>query len=115
MAYKPHTRVAGRTFQRIDGVDGVPTTHTQRRWHHAWTVTDGLDTAAPLPLAARATVPAVVAVPAMCVLVLTVMTVALVTILDGHQDTALIVLAVFAGLLAWTGLLMIPALVRSRR
>ena len=102
MAHKPHARVAHRTTRRIDEVDGVPNARTEPGTHHAWTVTDGHDAAAPLPFAAKATVPANVAVTAMCVLVLIATTVALVTILDGHEDTALIVLALMGGLLAWT-------------
>ena len=115
MAYKPDARVAYRTLRRIDGVDGVPTTHTQRGWVHAWTVTDGIDAAAPRPFAAKKGVPAWVAVPAMCALVLTVMAWSLVVVLDGHDDAAAIVLGVFGLLAVWTVLLILPALVRAAR
>ena len=111
--YKPHDRVAHRHSRRIDEVDGVPTTHTQHGWHHAWTVTDGPNAAAPRPFVAKKSVPAKVAVPVMCALVLTAMTVALITALDGHPDTTPVILASFAAVAAWTLVLMLPAFTRA--
>ena len=115
MGYKPHAQVAHRTFQRIDEVDGVLTTHKQHGWVHAWTVTNGPNTATPLPVTAKKFVPAWIAVSAMCALVLTMMVAALVVVLDGHPDTLTIAAASFGLLGVWTVLLMLPAIVRSRR
>ncbi len=109
LRYKPHARVASSTFRRIDGVDGVLTTHKRHGWQHAWTVTDGSDAAAPRPFAAKATVPASVAVPVMCVLVLTCAAAALLVVLDGRPDRPQLMTAAVGVLLVWTGLLLAPA------
>ncbi|MGH1488548.1 MAG: hypothetical protein ACRBK7_04005 [Acidimicrobiales bacterium] len=113
--HKPHVLVAHHRSRFIDGVDGVPSTHTQHRWTHAWTVTDGPGSAAPLPFEAKKSAPAMVAVSTMCALVLTAMFVALTEILDDRPDATSIVLGSFGLLTAWTALLAVPALVRSRR
>ena len=113
--YKPHARVAHRTSRRIDVVDGVPTTHKQHGWVHAWTVTDSPKSAAPLPFAAKAPVPAVVAVPAMCALVLIVMAVALLVVFDGSPNRSRLIVVAFAAVGMWSVLLSIPALRRSQQ
>ncbi|MGH1493652.1 MAG: hypothetical protein ACRBK7_30360 [Acidimicrobiales bacterium] len=113
--HKPHAQVAHRTSRRIDGVDGVPSTHTRNDWTHAWTVTDGVSSAAPLPFAAKKSVSAMVAVSTMRAVVLTAALVALTVILDDRPDATSIVLGSVGSLMAWTALLAVPAVVRSRR
>ena len=113
--YKPHARVARRRFRRIDEVDGVLITHTQPEHQTDRKVTATHPASAPLPFTAKTTPPATVAVPAMCAVVLTAITTALVAVLDGHHDTTLAVLAVYGVLIVWTLLMTVPALVRGRR
>ena len=111
-AYKPHARVAGRTFRRIDGVDGVPTTHKQHGWVHAWTVTDRHQPAAPFPVAAKE-VPAVVAVPAMCAVVLIATLASLVALTAGQPHQVRIVIASLVLLVGFCLTLAMPALIRK--
>ena len=110
--YKPHARVAGRTSQRIDGVDGVPTTHTQRGWGHAWTVTDGPDTAAPCPFAASR-ISAAVAVPVMLAVVLIATAAALLSVTAGHPDQPRLVALTFGAIGAGCVLMTMPAAIRA--
>ena len=110
--YKPHARVAGRTSQRIDGVDGVLTTHTQRGWVHGWTVADGPDAAAPFPVGAKG-ISAVVAVSAMCAVVLTATFASLVVVTAGHPDQFRVVLACLGALAGLCLLVATPALIRA--
>ena len=113
--YKPHAQVAHRSSRRIDGVDGVPTTHKQHGWVHAWTVTDGPNHPTPHPFTAKKSVPAAVAVPAMCAVVLTAMASSLLVVLEGHPNRAWLVVLAFGVLGIWTLLLLVPAFVRTRR
>ena len=97
MAYKPHARVAHRSSRRIDKVDGVPTTHKQHGWTHAWTVTDDPDSAAPLPVAAKR-ISAAVAVPAMLAVVLIATAAALISVSADHPDQSRIVAMSFVAI-----------------
>ncbi len=110
--HKPHVRVANQDSRFIDEVDGVPNTHTQRGWVHAWNVADDPASAAPFPFAAKG-VPAVVAVPAMLAVLLTATVAALVTVTAGHPDQARIVVACLGAHGGFCLLVAIPAAVRS--
>ncbi len=110
--HKPTIRVAQHRSWCIDEVDGVPTTHTQRGWVHAWNVADDSASVAPFPVAAKG-IPAVAAVPAMLAVVLTATVAALVTVTAGHPDRARIVVACLGALGGFCLLVAIPAVVRS--
>ena len=111
--YKPHDRVAHRHSRRIDEVDGVPTTHTQHGWVHAWTVTDGPNSAAPLPFAARKSVPAVVAVPAMLAVTLIGLVASLAVITNGRADQARLIATGIGALVLFSLAAATPGLIRA--
>ena len=112
-AHKPQARVAHSRFRGIHEVDGVPTTHEQHGWVHAWTVTDRPGNAPPFPFAAKPPIPATAAVTVMCTTVLSAFLVALLVILDGHPNRPLIVVLCCAGLAVFMAVLVLPALVEE--
>ncbi len=115
MQHKPHARVAGPSFRRIDEVDGVPTTHTQHGQAHGRMVTDGVAAAEPLPFAAKKSVPAAVAIPVMLAVITAAFGAALVSVTAGLPNRGELLAAAVVALLVACAVMAIPGLVRAGR